>query len=268
MSRLRPSLAPAWLLVAVAFFLFVRPLACKGVAPLVPVPDDGPIYFDSGPDSGPDAGDAGDGGYHSDGGCDINGTIQPNGIWLNLGLGSCTACDPSINPNGWTVLDSGQPCRGFVSATDFGEALSVAVPFAGVCGFQYPFGSCGGARAGGSCDVSRGFGCEGSVCNADGWCEVTQNLGWFTACGWANSIPENACADGPCCGDAGYAGVIPDGGGWCCGLVDGGVPSCLSKGNVCLMDSNCCEALICTSSGGVIPGDAGGGHGTCQEPGP
>ena len=47
MTRLRPSLVPAWLLLAAAFCLFVRPLACKGGAPLVLVPDDGPLYMDS-----------------------------------------------------------------------------------------------------------------------------------------------------------------------------------------------------------------------------
>ena len=117
-----------------------------------------------------------------------------------------------------------------------------------------------GVVAGDSRNLSHGFGCAGGVCNTNGWCEVTQNLGWFTACG-SGSMTTNACADGPCCPDSGYQG------GWCCGLVDGGTPTCLPEGNVCLMVSNCCPGLICTTTGGVIPGDAGG-YGTCEDGGP
>ena len=176
----RPSLAPAWLLVAVAIFLFLHPLACRGTQPLVWVPDDGPLYFDSGPDSGPDAGDAGDGGYHADGGCEIGGTVFPIGIWQNLALGSCTVCDPEVNPNGWTGFDAGEPqCRGFGRLTYFGGGLTV--PFAGVCSYDRPFGTCGGEIAGNSCDSDQG--CAGGFCNAQHWCEVNQNIAWFTACG-------------------------------------------------------------------------------------
>jgi hypothetical protein len=257
----RPNRIPAALLVSCALFLVLRPLACRGAPPLVAVPDSGPLLdLDSGPDGGPDAGD---GGYHSDSGCEIRGEIIPGGYWLNVQNGSCTYCDPALNPNGWTVLDSGQPCRGF-AREDYLSMSYPTVPFEGVCGWDnHPFGTCGGSLAGFGCNPSQGLGCQGGQCNADGWCEVTQNLGWFTACAVEGAIPPNACASGPCCPDGGYFGVFPDGGGWCCGLTDGGVPGCLAAGEVCVLDSNCCTGLHCQPPSGVLPGGAGS-YGTCE----
>jgi hypothetical protein len=231
----------------------------------VAVPDSGPLLdLDSGPDGGIDAGD---GGYHSDGGCFVGernfpGGVVPAGEWEAVQLGSCTVCDPTNNPNGFTVVDAGAACQGF-GALGYGEPLTV--PFEGVCGFDPPFGKCGGAHAGTRCNLSQGLGCQGGFCNTLGWCEVTQNLAGFTACGWVDSIPSNSCADGPCCWDGGgYPGVVPDGGGWCCGLVDGGVPNCLSAGDVCVMDSNCCTGLHCTGPERVLPGDSGSGSASCE----
>jgi hypothetical protein len=241
-------------------------MACRGAPPLVAVPDSGPLFdLDSGPDGGPDAGDAGDGGYHSDSGCEIRdfGIIQA-GYWLNLQHGSCTYCDPALNPNGWSVLDAGRPCLGF--AREGYNSPSPTVPFEGVCALDNgtgPLVMCGGAVAGSRCNLSQGFGCQGSICNAAGWCEVTQNLGSFTACGRDGAIVSNACADGPCCSDAGYFGVVPDGGGWCCGLIDGGVSNCLAAGNVCVLDSNCCAGLRCTPPDAGLPGGPGS-YGTCE----
>jgi len=241
-------------------------VACRGAPPLVAVPDSGPVLdLDSGPDGGPDAGD---GGYHADGGCEVRGEIVADGDWLNLQNGSCTYCDPALNPNGWTVLDSGQPCQGFARESSDMEMSYPTVPFEGVCAFDFstpngPFGSCGGALAGFSCNLSQGLGCQGGVCNAAGWCEVTQNLGWFSACNRSGAITSNACADGPCCSDGGYEGVPLDGGGWCCGLIDGGVSSCLTAGDVCVLDSNCCAGLVCMQATGRPPGGAGS-YGICE----
>jgi len=255
----RRNLIPAGLLAAAAFLLLMRPLGCRAPPPLVFEPDSGMPFEDAGPDAGPDAGD---GGYHGDGGCEIGRTLVPRGSWLNVELGSCTYCDPDLNPNGYTVLDAGQPCRGFTSPTYYGGELTV--PFEGVCGYEQPFGACGGALAGSSCNLSKGLGCKGGVCGANGWCEVTQNLGWFTACASWTAVTDNACASGPCCSDGGYAAVIPDGGGWCCGLGDAGTSTCFPAGTPCIDSSNCCPPLSCSGSDGTLPGDAGGSAGICQ----
>jgi hypothetical protein len=82
--------------------------------------------------------------------------------------------------------------------------------------------------------------CAGGFCDDAGACEIDQVLGFVTEC-FPPQFSSDACATGPCCLDAG------DGfGGWCCGLVDGGVtPACFGQGAVCLESSNCCAALTC-----------------------
>jgi hypothetical protein len=261
-TKHRERFIPAGLLVTAALLLLPHPLACRAQPALVEIPDGEPMpEQDSGPDAGPD--DAGDGGYHGDAGCvvrvtvDGGGILTPPGSWLNLELGSCTVCDPTLNPNGWTVLDSGQPCLGYTFTQPIGGTLTV--PFEGVCGFDSPpFGNCGGQVAGFYCDISHGFGCKGGICGQNDWCEVDQNLGWFTACGTVNALTDNACASGPCCPDGGF------GAGWCCGLVDGGISTCFPAGTPCLSNADCCPPLGCDGSAGTLAGDAGGSAGSCQ----
>jgi hypothetical protein len=62
--------------------------------------------------------------------------------------------------------------------------------------------------------------------------------------------------------DAGIEGY-PDGGGWCCGLIDGGIPlAYLHSGAVCYDTSNCCEGLACTGHDAIYGTDAG--YGFCE----
>ena len=78
-------------------------------------------------------------------------------------------------------------------------------------------------NSGDPCD--GGVPCVGGFCADAGWCVVDQDLGAITDCNVDRHRP-NTCAQGACCPDAGIEG-IPDGGGWCCGLVDGGSPTSL-----------------------------------------
>ncbi len=247
----RLFLAAAWAAVGGA-------VGCCLQIAIVPIVDGGGTTG-GGVDGGPDAGDGGDAGAVLDGGtCRIGdaGPI-PAGTWLDTFYGSCTICDPSLNADGWTVLDGGQICQGFASVQPYGPLV---VPFVAVCrDDRPPFRDCAGGTAGSTCNEVDGFGCGGGFCNDAGWCEVDQNLGWFASCGYSN--PPNPCAHGPCCIDAGFEG-IPDGGGWCCGLVDGGVNTCLPSGSVCYDNSNCCESLTCTGRGAVYGSDAG--YGFCR----
>ena len=61
--------------------------------------------------------------------------------------------------------------------------------------------------------------------------------------------------------DAGFED-IPDGGGWCCGLFDGGVETCLPYRAVCNANPDCCEGLTCTGRDAVYGSDAG--YGFCE----
>lgn len=231
---------------------------CLQTTTIVPIVDSGEPP-DGALDGGPDAGDAGE--VLDAGTCRIGeaGPI-PAGTWLDAFYGSCTICEPSLNPSGWTVLDAGEVCEQFDTAQYHLGPL--VVPTSGRCSqlFAFPFGACNWGTAGSTCNEADGFGCGGGFCNDAGWCEVNQNLGWFDACG-PTSDPPNPCAQGPCCLDAGFEGA-PDGGGWCCGLIDGGVKTCLPSGGVCYETSSCCEGLTCTGHDAVFDSDAG--YGFCE----
>ncbi len=190
--------------------------------------------------------------------CRIDRHTVAGGTWLDLKFGSCTRCDPSSNPTDWTELDSGVPCEGFLSRDVLGPRV---VPFAGSClqGVESrSFCTC--AEAGGPCVGD--FACCGGYCNENGLCVITENLGYPSACGLGlPTAVENACVVGPCCLDAGWLGVR-DGGGWCCGLVDGGVRFCLDAGQVCYEASDCCAGLSCVDKEAVF--DGGAGYGFCE----
>ena len=62
--------------------------------------------------------------------------------------------------------------------------------------------------------------------------------------------------------DAGFDGLV-DGGGWCCGLIDGGVKTCFPRRAVCYATSDCCEGLtLHRPPCGLRPSDAG--YGFCE----
>jgi hypothetical protein len=67
--------------------------------------------------------------------------------------------------------------------------------------------------------------------------------------------------------DAGYTYGVEDGGGWCCGLIDGGVHTCLTTDQVCYAISDCCDGLSCIGTNGVqrFPpnSDSDAGYGFC-----
>ena len=204
-------------------------------------------------DAGLDGGEGtGDAGVLPDAGtCRIgDGGLVAAGTWLSLLYGSCIICDPSLNPDGWTVLDDGQVCEQVVSAQQSGPAIS---SISGVC----QSGHC--ASIGGRCE-GQDLPCYGGFCGDGGYCELDQNLGWLTQC-WNGYTHPNMCADGPCCFDAGVEGV-PNGGGWCCGLIDGGVQTCLPARAVCYATLDCCEGLTCTGHDAVFDSDAG--YGFCE----
>jgi len=218
-----------------------------------------------GPGGGPGAGDGGrdagprDAGATLDTGpCRIgDGGLVAAGAWLSTDIGSCIVCDPGLNPNGWTALDAGQACEWFNYVHEGGP---FDVPLSGVCATfaAPPFLGC--ISSSGTCDGQHAP-CAGGFCGDAGYCELDQNLGWPTEC-WAGPEHPNLCAQGPCCMDAGFEG-IPNGGGWCCGLIDGGVqPACLASGLVCYATSDCCEGLTCTGHNAVFDSDAG--YGFCE----
>ena len=89
---------------------------------------------------------------------------------------------------------------------------------------------------------------------------MDRNLGSITQC-WNGDEQPNICANGPCCLDAGLED-LPNGGGWCCGLIDGGVKTCLPVRGVCYDTSDCCEGLTCTGHSAVYDSDAG--YGFCE----
>ena len=89
---------------------------------------------------------------------------------------------------------------------------------------------------------------------------MDRNLGSITQC-WNGDEQPNICANGPCCLDAGLED-LPNGGGWCCGLIDGGVKTCLPVRGVCYDTSDCCEGLTCTGHNAVYDSDAG--YGFCE----
>jgi hypothetical protein len=217
-------------------------------------------------DGGRDAGNAGDAGT-----CRVgDGGIVGAGTWLSLLYMSCAICDPDLNPDGWTVLDAGQACEGFVQlgAPDY----PLTTPFSGVCrasGDPVFYTTCYGLSSGKTgCNGVIPI-CMGGFCNDAGWCEVDQNLGPVDACGVglsgaAGSPQANPCAQGPCCPDAGIFGVV-GGGGWCCGLIDGGVKTCLPSGAVCYQTSDCCEGLTCSGQDGIYEGnDSATPYGFCE----
>ena len=249
-------------LLVAAWATVIGSFGCCLQTRIVPIVDSGETV-DGGRDGGLDAGDggrdAGDAGELLDAGtCRIGdaGPI-PAGTWLDAFYGSCTICDPSLDPNGWTVFDAGEVCESFSSVQPHG---SLAVPTSGRCAPMptFPFASCNWGTAGSTCNDSDGFGCGGGFCNDAGWCEVDQNLGYIDSCGDSN--PPNPCAEGPCCLDAGFEGI--PGGGWCCGLIDGGVQTCLPYRGVCFTTSDCCSGLTCVGHTAVYDSDAG--YGFCE----
>jgi hypothetical protein len=174
----------------------------------------------------------------------------PAGTWDTTGYGSCVTCDPDLNPNDWTYLGTGEACEVMASPAFSGETFA-SVPVTGRCSAEE---HCLVTYAAGFCDGDF-YGCPGGFCNDAGWCEVDQNLGWFDSCSGLLGMltvatVSNPCAQGPCCLDAGYGG-IPDGGGWCCGLIDGGVQTCLGSNQVCFVSSDCCKGLSCVGTDAV-----------------
>jgi hypothetical protein len=160
------------------------------------------------------------------------GLVVEAGTWLAATFGSCVLCDPTANANGWTYLDAGEACEVMVASSP--SARFPTVPVTGRCGTNP--NSCTFTGAGDACNDR--VGCLGGFCNDAGWCSVDQNLGALTLCG-AGPHP-NPCAQGLCCLDAGVEGY-PDGGGWCCGLIGGGIHACLPSNAVCAETGNCCE---------------------------
>ena len=234
------------------------------------VTDDGDAGMDAGDDTGPDAGhdagrDAGhdggsDAGRRSDAGtCRIPdaGTVAADTVrGGRTGWDTCTLCDPLQNPTGWTTRDAGEACEQFLASTISG-ALDTPTP--GLCEPGFPAYGCTSRNPGSACDDM--IPCVGGFCSDAGWCVIDQNLGVPTDCNAVRTHP-NACADGPCCPDAGLEGVL-DGGGWCCGLIDGGAqPACLPSGTVCYETSNCCSGLTCTGYDAVFGIDSG--YGFCM----
>jgi hypothetical protein len=227
--------------------------------------DGGPDAGDGGRDGGRDAGDggidggldAGDAGHYPDAGtCRIPdaGLVQA-GTWLDAIRSSCIYCDPELNPDGWTILDAGDACEFFMDSAPSGPRDQ---PF---------FGTCTGVFGDGfQCTVHAGpcrtdVACFAGYCDLDsGQCVMDENRGYETEC--SSGPPQsNLCAEGPCCLDAGIEGE-PDGGGWCCGLVDGGVQICLDAGSVCYDSSDCCQGLNCVGNGAVL--ESATSYGFCR----
>jgi hypothetical protein len=234
---------------------------CLEVVPVLPTTGGGGTTgrADGGPDAGPDAGDTG---VQDAGSCLIDGKLVPAGTWLEGAfVGSCVICNPSMNEDDWTVLDGGQPCEALTSVQPYGPPT---LPFSGFCGVLDSL-ECIADLAGGGCgqvtdgETEAKCGCIGGFCNDAGWCQVNENLGYSTSCG--DPVYANPCAQGPCCLDAGFAGLV-NGGGWCCGLIDGGVATCLHSGAVCYSTSDCCDGLTCTGHTAVFDSDAG--YGFCE----
>ena len=220
-----------------------------------------PILPSAGLTGGPDAEtEPGDAGVLDAGRCLIDGSLVPAGTWLgDQFVGSCVICNPSLNPDGWTALDGGETCEGFTSVQWRGFPT---MPYSGLCQFWEGEVACLAATPGSTCDGQfrdLKTGCVGGFCGDAGWCEVDQNLGWAASCG--DSIPANTCAQGPCCMDAGFEGFV-DGGGWCCGLIDGGTETCLPSGGVCYQTSDCCAGLSCSGDNAIYSSDAG--YGFCE----
>jgi len=200
------------------------------------------------------------GGAVDAGTCLVDGKRVPAGAWFYLLSGSCTICDPTANPVGWTALPAGSLCEFFTTENSPGnrfEPLLKPVPgrcsaIDGWCTCSSPFPPPYG------CEHIPG-GCCGGSCDEDaGQCVLSQNLGWLTPCGGSNR-----CATGPCCPDAGAAGQ------WCCGLIDGGESSCFAAGGFCHVDGDCCAGLTCAGRAPIdeyapINYDAGDTYGICE----
>jgi hypothetical protein len=216
---------------------------------------DGGVDAGDGGDAGADAGDTDAGPPFDAGTCQIDGGFVPAGAWK--GNNACIVCEPTVNPRDWTVFDAGDPCEIFLQGTLNGP-VNIAAP--GICLFDPFFGfNCTAVGAGNFCDA--GTPCVGGYCSDAGWCVTDQDLGIDSVCDNDNMVPYT-CAYGPCCLDAGLEGV-PDGGGWCCGLIDGGRPvACLPIDGVCYDTSNCCEGLRCVGHDGFFGVDSG--YGLCR----
>jgi hypothetical protein len=185
--------------------------------------------------------------------CEIDGGVFEAGTWQDVVYGSCAVCDPASSPTGWTVLDAGSVCEGMTyNSPESGTAQDTPVgsgrcalgpqlesPLSFGCLFSGPGGECGE-------EVGEESGCIGGFCSDAGRCEIDQNLGFATYCGGN----FNQCAEGPCCLDAGTNGMALA--GWCCGLIDGGVKTCLAVGQVCYDTTNCCDGLSCVGHDAVF----------------
>jgi hypothetical protein len=259
MTNMISSMTQRWLLISTVC-LVSSSLGCCNDIQVTPVGD-----------GGRDGGNAGDAGTMPDAGtCRVgDGGFVGAGTWLSILYMSCVICDPGLNPDGWTVLDAGQACDGFLPLRLMDDPSTI--PFTGVCIVRdsYPLPICYGLTPGATGCNGAIPACVGGFCNDAGWCEVNQNLGILNACGpgtsgAAGSPQANPCAQGPCCLDAGFDGAV-GGAGWCCGLVDGGVHTCLPSGAVCYDRSDCCGGLTCAGQDAVTEGnDSEALYGLCE----
>ena len=170
-----------------------------------------PDVGDAGPDhGGPDAGDAGR--VLDAGSCQIgDGGLVPAGTWLDRQ--SALMCYLRSQPeprwlgrSGWWADLRGVHIRAVPQSSDSPR------PLACVASSRLPSLGCINGTAGSTCDGEFGeskAGCIGGFCNDAGRCEIDQNLGYAASCG--DSRPPNPCAQGLCCMDAGFDGLV-DGG--------------------------------------------------------
>jgi hypothetical protein len=203
-----------------------------------------------------------------DGGCLIDDGLVEAGTWLRVNYGSCTVCDPAVNPTDWTQRSPGD-LRKTMGTTDYNDPWVLHTPVSGRCSStDYPPFSACDVRSPGDSRKSDEVGCAGGFCGDDaGVCLCDQNLASFDSC----EAASNYCAQGPCRMDAGWDD-IHKGGGWCCGLIDGGVQTRLALGDVCFVSANCCEGLICLGDDSVFdvyagPGSSDAGFGLCEPQG-